>query len=335
MTQAHLTLRILSLLLSISCHSRAQTPAYRFLTGKAQGTTYHISYRPTTDTLPSIRFDSILLSVDKSLSLYDSSSLICAFNRSTHGIRMDAHMRVVITHSLALSASSKGAFDITVKPVMDAWGFGAHTVTQVPTRRMIDSLKRIIGYRHLIVRNDSLLKDDPAIRIDCNGIAQGYTVDLLSASLMNAGISDYLVELGGEIRLQGLNPAGLPWYVGIEDPALDRIPHMNGRIQPGSGAITTSANHRNLRSIQGRMIGHVMDPRTAMPASQSVLSVCISAADATTADALDNTCMVLGVRKSLRWLRRFKGAEMRMVYRNRYGRMRIKTSKGFPPVQGV
>lgn len=313
--------------------TRAQLPSYRHIRGKAQGTTYQISYLPARDTVPTRVFDSILHSVDKSLSLYDSSSLICAFNRSITGVRLDAHMRDVVTAALSFSESSKGAFDITVKPVMDAWGFGHRQVDRIPSHRYTDSLKRIIGYRHLSIRHDSLLKDEPNIRIDCNGIAQGYTVDLLAQCLMVYGITDFLVELGGEIRLNGMNPDGLSWYVGIEGPPNGQIPVMEGRIQPGTGAVTSSGNYRNLRSIEGQWFGHVMDPRTARPASKDVLSVCVTAADAITADALDNTCMVLGVRKSLRWIRKISGAAIRIVYLDRHGRPKIETSYAFPPLQ--
>lgn len=321
------------LLSTLGFTAKAQNLAFRDIRGKAQGTTYHISYRPAPDTLAHHVIDSLLHSVDRSLSLYDTGSLICAFNRSLSGIRMDKHMHRVVTSSLQYSASSKGAFDITVKPVMDAWGFGASEVTQIPDRRSIDSLKRIISYRHLTIRNDSLLKDDPRIRIDCNGIAQGYTVDLLAECLIAIGISDYLVELGGEIRLNGLNPDGLPWMIGIEGPRMGRTPGMDGFIQPGTGAVTSSGNYRNSRSIVGRTVGHVMDPRKARPASGRITSVCITAPDAMTADALDNTCLVLGVRKSIRWIRTMTKAETRLIYMDRHGYLKVKASKGFPPMR--
>lgn len=276
--------------------------------------------------------DSILRSVDKSLSLYDSSSLICAFNRSRTGIRADTHLRNVVSSALSFSLSSHGAFDITVKPVMDAWGFGDTKIVEAPSRRITDSLKRIIGFKHLTIRDDSLLKDDPDIRIDCNGIAQGYTVDLLAERLIACGMTDFLVELGGEIRLKGLNPDGVPWKIGIEEPRNDRLPVVPRNIQPGTGAVTSSGNYRNFRSVEGHRVGHVMDPRTARPSSQRMMSVCVTAIDAMTADAIDNTCLVLGVRKSLRWIRRMKGVSIRMIYRNRHGRMKVKASQSFPPL---
>lgn len=326
--------RLLVLLPTIIVSAQAQQDSFLHVKGKAQGTTYQISYRPAQGPIPSAVFDSILLSVDKSLSLYNSASLICAFNRSRTGIRADTHLQNVVTSALLYSNSSNGAFDITIKPVMDAWGFGMAEVGRIPTRRFTDSLKRTIGFRHLTIRNDSLLKDEPHIRIDCNGIAQGYTVDLLASYLIALGITDFLVELGGEIRLNGLNPEGLPWYVGIEDPRNGRLPVVAARIQPGTGAVTSSGNYRNIRSIEGQIIGHIMDPRTARPAIHRMLSVCVTASDAMTADAIDNTCMVLGVRKSLRLVRKFRGADIRIVYQNWYGRTKVKASKGFPHLQG-
>lgn len=326
-------LRLLMLLSTVPLMARTQAHGYRNISGKAQGTTYRISYRPAPDTIPLHAIDSILLSVEKSLSLYDSSSLICAFNRSITGVRIDRHLKAVVTSALAFSSSSGGAFDITIQPVMEAWGFGPVEVGQLPSQHSLDSLRPFIGYRHLAIRHDSLLKDNPSIRINCNGIAQGYTVDLLADQLLASGIRDYLVELGGEIRLNGVNSAGEPWKVGIEDPSTDRLPVIAGWIRPGTGAVTSSGNYRNQRSIEGRQVGHVMDPRTARPTSRGVLSVCVKATDAMTADALDNTCMVLGARKSLRWIRTIPGADLRIVYRNRLGRTRVRTTKGFPTWQ--
>lgn len=325
----HRTLAILLLLLSTKALAQ---PSFIHIKGKAQGTSLRISYRPLSIPLPSGIFDSILYSVDRSLSLYDSNSIICAFNRSRVGVAADTHLLTNVQKALQWSISSQGAFDITIKPAMDAWGFGARPVSRIPTRQDLDSLRSIIGYWHLTIRNDSLLKDRPEIGIDCNGIAQGYTVDLLAECLIRHGIIDYLVELGGEIRLNGKNPEGLPWSVGIEKPVAGPIPVVEGTILPTTGAVTTSGDYRNTRRIAGRTIGHVMDPRTARPTIGRVVSATVTASDAMTADAVDNTCLVLGIEASMKWIAGLKGVSVHLLYYDKKGRLQAVTSSGFPPL---
>lgn len=323
-----------SLLLIILPFSQALTQPYQQVRGQAQGTTYQITYQPRPLTLSHSTFDSIFHSIDQSLSLYNPTSLICAFNRSRQGIRADTHLLRIAQAAIDFSQSSQGAFDITIHPAMNAWGFGQQTVKRSPTPAALKKLTSRIGYKHLAIRNDSLLKDAPHVQIDCNGIAQGYTVDLIAQRLEQVGITDYMVELGGEIRLKGRNPEGKPWSIGIEPPPGAIAHAYTWSVTPISGAITTSGMHRNARRIQGREIGHIMDPRTARPSDSHVASVTVIAPTAMKADAIDHTCLVLGVDASLQWVSRMKEVAIMLVYRDAQGQLRDTASLGFPPWKG-
>jgi len=317
------------LLLSLS-FGQAFAQPYQHLRGQAQGTTYQISYQPRPRALPPPAFDSIFQAIDLSLSLYNPASLISAFNRSRLGIHADTHLLHIAQAALHFSESSQGAFDITILPAMDAWGFGQTPVQRLPTAKALQILSSHIGYKHLTIRNDSLLKDIPQVQIDCNGIAQGYTVDLIAQRLEQAGITDYLVELGGEIRLKGKNPQGKPWNIGIEAPPGIASKAHSWTVAPSNGAITSSGIYRNIRRIQGREIGHILDPRSAQPANSQVVSVTAIAPTAMTADAIDHTCHVLGVEASLQWVSHMKGVAIMLVYRDGQGKLRDTASLGFP-----
>jgi len=302
------------------------------ITGQAQGTSYLISYRPSPNVLPGPIFDSILQSVDRSLSNYNDRSLLSTFNRSSTGIPMDAHLLRVIRASQDFSTSSSGAFDITIAPAMTAWGFGPQPASTLPNTLTLDSIRKQIDFQLLLIRNDSLLKRNPLVKIDVNGIAQGYTVDLIAERLETNGISDYLIELGGEIRLKGQNPQGKPWTVGVERPFTPPFAQSTAGwiITPDRPAVTTSGVYRNRRTIEGRSFTHVIDPRTATPVDNDILSVTVMAPDAMTADAVDHTCLVLGRRKCLRWVSTLPQVDVFIVYRDGRGRIHTRTTDGFP-----
>jgi thiamine biosynthesis lipoprotein len=245
---------------------------------------------------------------------------------------MDMHLQRVVQASLAFSKASEGAFDITIAPAMTAWGFGPIGVLKIPAPHQIDSIQKRIDYRLLLIRNDSLLKRSPLVQIDVNGIAQGYTVDLIAERLSAAGIAHYLIELGGEIRLKGQNPQGRPWSIGVEWPTATPIsPTPYGwTFMPDRPGVTTSGVYRNRRTIEGSSYTHVIDPRTAKPVDNDILSVTVIAPDAMTADAVDHTCLILGRRRSLRWVSSLQDVDIFIVYKDIRGRIRTQSSRGFP-----
>lgn len=268
---------------------------YFHLEGKAQGTTYAIKYGYPDEVLNRGRVDSIFQVIDRSLSLYDTGSLISRFNRSHDGIEADSHLLKMVSLSAAFHAMSDGFFDITIKPVSALWGFGPDGRDGTPSKMDIRKAMRHTGMKLIFTEGKQIKKKDPRVQIDCNGIAQGYTVDIIADVLESHGVRDYLVELGGEIRMNGVNEEGEPWTIGIESlPGGQQSYGIAQTIRPGTGAVTSSGSYRNRKFSDGKMVSHIINPKTGYPVSNGMVSVTVWARDATTADAIDNILMVLG-----------------------------------------
>jgi FAD:protein FMN transferase len=173
--------------------------------GTAQGTTYSISYFHSTDVANSHSIDSLFRSIDSSLSIYKPYSIISAFNNSKRGVPIDIHLKNVVHTSIQTYQQTNGIFDITIKPLMDAWGLGTKKQTSLPDSSLINNILPCVGSDKLFIENNFLSKSDSCIQIDVNGIAQGYTVDVIALYLDSLGIEHYLIELGGEIKVKEEN----------------------------------------------------------------------------------------------------------------------------------
>jgi thiamine biosynthesis lipoprotein len=301
------------------------------LTGKAQGTSYQIIYRAADSLVSASEVNQLFSSVDRALSLYNPESLINRFNRADKEIPTDEHLAAVVQKSLAICAQSKGAFDITIKPLVELWGFGPAGEKKVPSERDIRNALSFVGCGQVYMSGTTLMKKNKEVQIDCNGIAQGYTVDLLAGLLEKKGIQNYLVELGGEIRLLGLNREEMPWSVGIESAEKNELGNniISGRIRPGQGAVTTSGSYRNSFRKEGKQYSHIINPFTGYPVGNGMISATIIAPDALTADALDNVCMVLGPAASVRFLQNFTNVEAYLVFETPGGKLADTSTMGF------
>jgi FAD:protein FMN transferase len=294
--------------------------------GKAQGT-YYIIKCLSADTIALQRgIDSLFAGIDQSLSLYQPGSLINQFNEGDR-MRMDAHMKAVIARSLYISKVTNGAFDITVKPLVDVWGFGvkrpAHQTIPSP-----DTLKQIlkhVGYKHLQVRGEWLIKKTPGVEIDCNGIAQGYTSDVMARFLEQRGIQNYLVDVGGELCSKGVNQHHKTWTVGIERPAEE----LQALLQLPDRAITTSGNYRRFFEEGGTRFAHTIDPVTGQALHSNIISVTVIAKDAITADGFDNALILMGVTKAMAFVKKHPGLEVYFIYKDKDGEIKEQFSPGF------
>jgi thiamine biosynthesis lipoprotein len=276
------------------------------LEGRAQGTTYTIKYVGLDSVIKQQSIDSIFKVIDNSLSLYYPNSLINQFNANGK-VKMDIHLQTVVKKSLEVNKISGGAFDITVKPLVDLWGFGVKKKnTSIPTTTEIRKVLKLVGADKLLLKIDSLFALNKGVQIDCNGIAQGYTVDVLAAFLEEHGIKDYLVEVGGEIKALGKNVSGETWKVGVEGVEIiagDWHP-LNAIIDLSDEAITTSGVYRNFFNFKGERYSHIINPKTGYPIKNKIIAVTVIAKNAITADAWDNALMVMGVDeiKKNKWL---------------------------------
>ena len=289
------------------------------LSGVAQGTTWHITYYAEDSMVTKSQVDSILLVIDSSLSIYKPYSRIVAFNKSKNGITIDEHFRKVVEKSLDTYRQTKGLFDITVLPLVEAWGFGSKPFQEIPDSATIRSLMTCIGSGYLQLKGDTLLKLKPCVKIDVNGIAQGYTVDVIADFIEKNGINNYIVEVGGELRVHGKKqPTNEPFKIGIEAPSDEedlQFSPLKKILVVDSGALTTSGNYRKYHESKGKKFSHIIDPRTGYSVQNEMISVAVYANDAITADAYDNSLMLMGIEKAIQFVEERENLAAFFIYR--------------------
>jgi len=283
------------------------------LDGRAQGTTYHVHYYASQALVTQKMIDSTLHMIDESMSLYKKSSLISRFNQSGEcSITIDSHIKNVIRQSFIVNKESKGIFDITIKPLVALWGFGAERITTFPKQATLDSVLSFVGMDKIALRGNTLSKSDPRVAIDLDGIAQGYSVDVLAGLLEKHGVRDYLVELGGEIKTKGAKANKVPFEVAIERPA--GAEGSRFLLQLNNRAVTTSGNYRKVYDYAGKRIHHHINPTDGYPLQNTVASVTVIAKTAMEADAYDNVFMGLSPKEGVTFANRRKGMEVYIIY---------------------
>ncbi len=268
--------------------------------GAVMGTRYRVLLaRPPVDgrgVAAGIR--QVLERVDRRMSTYKPESEVSRFNasRETGWFPVSAETARVVAKALEVWRESGGAFDITVAPLVDLWGFGPRLVPErVPSGAEIGAALARTGSRHLAVRPDppALRKELPELEIDLSAIAKGYAVDAVAAWLEKRGFHDYLVELGGEVRVSGQRPGGRPWRVAVERGAQGRA----GVLELTSGAVATSGDYRNWFELDGVRYSHEIDPRTGRPVGPGLVQVTVLAPTCMEADAWATALMVAGPRE--------------------------------------
>lgn len=286
------------------------------------GTTYHITYFDESHRNFKNQVDSLLLVVNQSINNYDATSEISRFNRSTTSFKFELpYFYPPLKKSLEVFAASGGAFDPTVMPLVNAWGFGAGKVLSMDSAR-VDSLKAFVGFDKIILMKDSLVKLNPRTQLDFGGIGQGYGADVITDFLRAKGISNALVELGGEGVALGVNlQSGNPWEIGILDPNSDYANQFfKATIKLKDMSFTTSGNYFNYREIEGKKYSHTIDPKTGFPVQRQLLSASVFAADAITADAWATALMVMGHENAIELLKRHSELEAFLIYMGNDGK---------------
>ncbi|WP_205012966.1 FAD:protein FMN transferase [Hymenobacter nivis] len=322
-------------LLAIGLGLAAGAPAPRrayHLSGYAQGTTYAVTYYAADSAVAGADVARQLAEIDASLSLYAPGSLINRFNQAARGVVADRHLRLVVRKALAVYRDTGGRFDATVEPLVQAWGFGPRPVARPPSAAAIAALLPLVGSDKVHLRGDSLVKDVPGVHLDLNGIAQGYTVDVLAALLERHRIRNYLVEVGGEIRVRGRKwPGGAPMRVGVERPDTTDAPPagLQQVVQLRAGGITTSGNYRKFKRWGPVKSAHLIDPKTGYAFRNELVSATVVARDALTADAYDNALMGMGLADALAFLRRHRHLQAYLLYQRPDGTVADTATRGF------
>ncbi|MBF9255486.1 FAD:protein FMN transferase [Pontibacter sp. 172403-2] len=285
--------------------------------GFTQGTSYQVTYYAEDNVISKAQIEHLLSEIDSSLSIYKPYSLISRFNQSASGLQADEHLKSVVKKSLEVSRKTGGAFDITVQPLVQAWGFGTKPVAAPPDSASILLLLKCVGPGKVTLLRNQLRKSAPCIRIDVNGIAQGYTVDVLANYLEKQGIRNYLIEVGGEIRVKGRKqPGGALMSIGIEGPddQTQGVFPIQKVIRLENGAITASGNYRKFYQSGNKTISHLIDPKTGFPVQNELISVTVWAKNALTADGYDNALMGMGLDKALQFVNGQKNMEAYFIY---------------------
>jgi thiamine biosynthesis lipoprotein len=282
--------------------------------GNAQGTTYHISYLGNDDINYKEAIDSLLKAIDRSMSTYLPVSLISRINKNDSTVLVDQYFIDVFNKSMQVSEKTDGLFDVTVGPLVNAWGFGFTKKASVDSN-MIDSLRHFVGYKMLALEGNKVVKARPEIVLDFNAIAQGYSVDVLANFLESKGVDNYLIELGGELKARG-KKNGEDWKVGIDQPNEKETTErkLEAIISLNNKALATSGNYRKFYEEGGQKFSHIIDPRTGYPAKQNLLSTTVIAADGITADAYATAFMIMGLERSKQFLADNKNLNLEVYF---------------------
>ncbi|EKE83874.1 thiamine biosynthesis lipoprotein ApbE [Idiomarina xiamenensis 10-D-4] len=269
------------------------------------GTTYHVRFvsanpeHSASDIQATI--DRVLERVNAQMSTYDPDSELSKFNqlRSSEPVVISRGLELVVARALEIAEDTGGVLDVTVGPLVNMWGFGPDARPEhSPSEAEIARIRAKTGYHHLAVENHQLIKQEPELYVDLSTIAKGYGVDRVAEVLEQLGINNYLVEIGGEMRLKGRKPGNEPWRIAIEKPvssdrAIQRV------LEPGDNAVATSGDYRNFYIEDGRRYSHVIDPRTGYPINHHLVSATVFAKDCMTADGYSTALLVMGTEEAL------------------------------------
>jgi thiamine biosynthesis lipoprotein len=319
----------LSLVILISCkEKKAEILSFN---GFTQGTTYSIVYVNNKNISAEVmkgKIEKILHDFDMSLSLYKDSSIICRLNRN-EDVLPDTFFTEVFEKSAIVSKMTNGAFDITVAPLVKAWGFGPDEHKNFSAAKL-DSLLKLVGMEKVSIVNGRLVKTNPAITLDVNAIAQGYSVDVVCRAFDKLGFHNYLIEIGGEVRATGTKD-GARWRIGIDKP-------IDNNMSPGEDleavigitdkALATSGNYRKFYVEDGIKYSHTIDPKTGYPAKNRLLSASIIASDCAMADGIATACMVMGKEGAIDFITKNTQFEAYFVFSDDAGNMKTWTSPG-------
>jgi len=318
------TLKVATVFVVLNLLSCVPSPVEHIHSGEAQGTTYVIKYNGD-ESVTQLQVDSVIESMDMEMNTWRSDSRISELNnfKSTDAdFSFDDHSKiwsVIWKLSSEIHTDSDGAFDPTVKPLVDLWGFGLKHVDNVDSTD-VDSIMRFVGFRPENINFEGpeassarskthIVKGDRRTQLDFNAIAQGYTVDMLIDFLLESGIENAMVELGGEVRCIGMNLSGVPWRIAVDKPVTND--GIGGRplqaiLEVQNASVCTSGNYRKFKEIEGVRVSHTIDPRTGYPAYHALLSVTILAESAAVADAYATACMVLGPKEGRAFIDRMR-----------------------------
>ncbi len=311
---------------SVAIIWQQRSTPYQHDTGFIFGTTYSITYQYAKDLQPEIEAE--MKEVDSALSPFNKQSIITAINNNQ---KTSLNKKFTEGFNLAekISRETDGAFDSTVAPLVNEWGFGFKKGVD-PSKHAIDSLRQIVGYQKVALKDGKIVKQDPRINLDCSGVAKGYGSDCVANLLRSHGIENFMVEIGGEVVTSGINPDRVPWRIGVTKP-VDDPTLQGGELQTvlnvTDKAMATSGNYRNFYYKGGKKYAHTIDPKTGYPVQHNILSSTVVADNCATADAYATAFMVMGLEKAKAILDKHPELMVYFIYSDKDG----KNSVWFSP----
>lgn len=302
-------------------HKQQSTP-YQHDAGFIFGTEYHITYQCDSSLNKAILAE--LDKVDEALSMFNNNSIISRINRN-EDVRTNAMFDEVFIMAEKISANTGGAFDITVAPLVNAWGFGFKTGKQ-PDAHALDSLRALVGFSSVSLSKGRVTKKNPGTMLDCSAIAKGYGCDVVARYLKAQGIDNYMVEIGGEVVTHGISEKRVPWRIGVTKPTDDSL-NVNQELQEVLNvkdmAMATSGNYRNFYYKNGRKYAHTIDPKTGNPVQHSLLSATVLAKSCAEADGYATSFMVLGLDGTKKVLEKHPELMAYLIYSDHKGGLQV------------
>lgn len=318
-------IQFLAVLLSaflLSCSPKNESHKIQF-SGEAQGTYYAITYFASDTIISQVQIDSLLQDFDMIASIWQPNSLISRINRNETDEVNNRYFEEIFNISQEISAETDGAFDITVGPLVNAWGFGFKNKLDM-NREIVDSILQFVGFQMVNLKDGKIIKEHPNIQIDFNAIAAGYSVDLLGKFFESKGIENFLVDIGGEIIARGSKPNGEKWVIGIEKPSEEATSErtLKATVKVGNIGVATSGNYRKFYERDGVKYAHTIDPSTGYPVTHTLLSTSVFAQNATLADAYATAFMVIGLEKSKVFLQGHPNIGAYLIYSDESGNIK-------------
>lgn len=308
--------------------ARQQDFPYQKNYGHVFGTLYNITYQHNEDLQAKIA--SELNRFDASLSPFNDTAVITRINQN-QPVKPDSFFVNVFRRSMEISRETDGAFDITVAPLVNAWGFGFRQ-GEFPDSAQVDSLLAFTGYEKITLSDDgTITKEDPRIMLTCSAVAKGYSVDVVARLLDREGVKNYMVDIGGEVVVKGKNPQHRPWRIGINKPVDDTLA-VNQELQTilhiTDAGMATSGNYRNFYYKDGKKYAHTIDPKTGYPVQHSILSATVIAKDCMSADAYATAFMVMGLEKAKAFVHGHPEIDAYFIYSDSIGRTQVFQTAG-------
>ncbi len=303
---------------------------YIFNEGPVYSTSYHIVYESPEGKDLQKGIEQKLMELDNSLSVFNQNSTISKINQNLP-VKIDSLFRKCFRKAIHISSKTEGAFDLTISPLVNAWGFGFKNKEQI-TKSRIDELLQITGYQKVNLKWGSIIKQRPEIMLDASAIAKGLSVDIVAKFLRSKGCRNYMVEVGGEILAKGVNSNNQKWRIGISKPENESL-SLNQDYQAvvaiSDKALATSGNYRNFYMEGEKKYSHTIDPKSGYPVQHNLLSATVLADDCMTADAYATAFMVLGVEKSLEIANKTHGLECFLIFSSQKSEYESVHSNGF------